>query len=418
MEKTKTSLIKSKKGIAGIYLTLLVMTVSFAMAVSISILTYNEQNITQNIVKSSQAYFASEAGIEDALLRLAEEMNWSSSYTLDVGDGSATITISDITGGTRTITSEGEVARRTKKVQVNYGISADQVSFYYGAQVGEGGVQMDDGSLINGNVFSNGNIVAANNTEITGTARVAKTGNKIQGATIGEDAFVDICEDSDITGTLTCTTNTNCTASLIEILTEEIATSSFPITQEKIDEWKTAAAAGGTIIGDYTLIGSQTDSLGPKKIEGDMTIQNQAQLSITGTIWITGRITIQDQAQVSLDQNIYGGLSGMMITDDIAVLQNNAKAIGSGVPGSYLTIISTDSGSSAITIQDDFEADILYTHNGWLVIQNTANVREVTGYGIHLKNNAEITYEVGLQDVSFSSGPGGGWEIGSWKEIE
>ena len=405
------------RGFAAFYVTILVLAVIFALAVSIAVLTYNEQKIIENVVKSNQTYYVAESGIEDALLRLVEEMNWSSPYNLTVGDGTTLVTISDIVGGARTIISDGNVLNRTRKVRVVYGISSEKTSFYYGAQVGEGGIQMDDGSTINGNVFSNGGIVAVSNTEITGTARVAQTGNKIQGGNIGDDAFVDICENANIGDTLTCTTNSGCTAAIVEILQEEITATSMPITQEQIDGWKSDAASGGTI-GDYTLAAKQTGSLGPRKIDGYMTIQNQAQLSVTGTLWITGTLTIQDKARVTLDQNTYGSFSGVIVVDGTVTLQNTAKALGSGIEGSYLSIISTDSGTSAITIQDEFEADILYTHNGWIIIQNMANVREVTGYGVHLKNNAEITYEVGLQDAFFSSGPGGSWEVMSWEEIE
>ena len=408
---------KNQKGFAVFFITILIMAVVFGIAVSIFILTYGEQKIIKNVVKSSQAYYIAEAGIEDALLRLKNDMAWSSPYNFSLGDGFVTITISDIVGGSRTIIGEGEFLNRFRKVAAAYEISTEEASFYYGAQVGEGGIIMDDGSTIYGNIFSNGNIEAAANTEITGTVRVAKTGNYIDGVTAGENAYVDICKNSNISGILTCTTSTNCSASSIESLLEEIVAAPLPLTQEQINEWKTEAASGGTIA-DYLLAGQQTDFLGPQKIEGNMTIQNKAKLFITGTIWVTGTITIQDTAQVRLDRDSYGSLSGVMIADDSIVLQNSAKALGSGEMGSYLLIISTDTGTSAITIQDEFEADILYTQNGWIIIQNIAEVRELTGYGIHLKNNAEIIYEVGLADISFSSGPSGSWGVTNWKEIE
>jgi len=309
------------------------------------------------------------------------------------------------------------VMERISKVSVIYQISNQGVSFYYGAQLGDGGIIMDDGSTINGNVFSNGPIVAAPNTEITGTVKVAKTGNYIDGATIGKDAFVDICRNSSTSDTLTCSTSTNCTASVIETLTEEIATSTLAISQAQITQWKDEAISGGTTT-EYTLAEGQQDYLGPKKIEGDMTIQDRAQLFITGTIWVTGKITIQNDAKVRLDETTYGSLSGVIIGDNIVTLQDVGKAIGTGQWGSYLLLISTASDDSAIIIQNNFEADILFTQNGWITIQDTAAVRELSGYGIHLKNNAEIIYEVGLKDVSFSTGPGGSWEVTSWREIE
>jgi hypothetical protein len=45
-------------------------------------------------------------------------------------------------------------------------------------------------------------------------------------------------------------------------------------------------------------------------------------------------------------------------------------------------------------------------------------IREATGYKLYLDNNAEIEYEVGLEDTTFSSGPSGGWDVVSWEEIE
>jgi len=407
----------NQKGFALFYVTILVLAIIIASGMNVSVLTYNQQKIFQNIVKSTQAYYAAEAGLEDALLRLENDMNWSSQYSLDVGSASIIIDISDEIGSSRTITSEGNSSDRIRRLEVTYEIHSEETSFHYGAQVGEGGIIMDDGSVIYGNVYSNGNITAAANTEITKTTKVTKSGNKIQGATIGQNAYVDICQDSDIGGTLIVSNNINCTAANIEILTDEIPVLPMPITQEQIDEWKNQALSGGTI-SEYNLSGMQIDYLGPKKIDGIMTVQDNAQLYMTGTIWVTGRITIQNNAQVKLDQAAYGSLSGVIITDDIVVLQDSGKALGSGLEGSYLLIISTDSSDSAIEIKNSFEADILYTQNGWITVQDTADVREVTGYGIHLKNDAEIIYETGLRDAAFTGGPSGAWQVTSWKEIE
>ena len=238
---------KNQKGFAAFYITLLIMAVILGIAGSIFISTWGEQKISGNIVKSSQAYYIAEAGIEDALLRLVKGMNFSNPYNFKVGSGTSTVEISDIVGGSRIITSQGDIFNRIKKVRIVYEISTEKTSFYYGAQVGEGGILMDDGSAIYGNVFSNGNIVAGPNTEITGTAKVAKTGNKIDGATIGNDAYVDICENSNISGTLTSSTTIICSAAEFVLLSEEIATTSFPISQQEIDDWKTEAASGGTI---------------------------------------------------------------------------------------------------------------------------------------------------------------------------
>ncbi|PIW35237.1 MAG: hypothetical protein COW25_00560, partial [Candidatus Nealsonbacteria bacterium CG15_BIG_FIL_POST_REV_8_21_14_020_37_12] len=67
---------KNQKGFAAFYITLLIMAVILGIAGSIFISTWGEQKISGNIVKSSQAYYIAEAGIEDALFRLSKNPEW------------------------------------------------------------------------------------------------------------------------------------------------------------------------------------------------------------------------------------------------------------------------------------------------------------------------------------------------------
>ncbi len=407
-----------QKGFAALFLAILILAVIFALGISITILTLGQQRRARNISLSSQTFYVAEAGVEDALLRLSQNKNWQSLYTFSVDQGSVTVEISDILGGSRTITSTGDILSRIRKVQTVYQISAEEVSFFYGAQIGDGGILMDNKSSILGNVFSNGSITAQDNTEITGTVWVAQTGNQIDGAKIGQDTYVDICQNSEILGTLTTSSDINCTASSFSPLSEEIAKKDLPISQEQIDQWKTEAVSGGVISGDYILQGQQQASLGPRKIEGRMVIQDKAKLSITGTIWVTDEIVIQNNTEVRLDSNAYGSNSGVVISDGRITLQDDAISLGSGQPGSYLLLISTALGAQAIIIKNFFQADILFAQNGFIVVQDSSRLKEISGFGIHLKNSVKIEYEVGLEDASFTSGPGGGWQVTSWKEIE
>ena len=61
---------------------------------------------------------------------------------------------------------------------------------------------------------------------------------------------------------------------------------------------------------------------------------------------------------------------------------------------------------------------IFYAHNGTAHINNNADLKEVTAYKLSLENLATVTYESGLADASFTSGPGGGWLINNWNEIQ
>jgi len=412
---------REKKGFAALLAVILVLVVMLAIGISLTVLSLGEYRISRNTIKSSQAYYSAEAGIEDALLRLKKKMDWSSSYTLKVGEGSAVTTISDIIGGSRTITSEGDVSNRIRKVQVVYEISSQETSFYYGAQVGKGGIQMENKAKIEGNVFSNGSIIGTSKQEITGSVIVATNGNKIEQLDIGGDAKVYTCENSEIEGGLTYVSGgkvINCNvAGSIESQPDEIPPKDLPISESTIDQWKKDAESGGTI-GDYTLSGNQEGALGPKKIEGRLTVQNNAKLKVTGTIWVTGEIVIKNNSQVFLDKDSYGSKSGVIISDSKITVQNETRIFGSGEEGSYLMLLSTFSGDPAILIQNSPELDIIYASQGRIELQNNIRLRQVSGWGLRLKNNAQVIYEVGLEDVSFSSGPGGGWKVVSWKEVE
>lgn len=422
IKNPKSKIQNYQSGFTAFFVTVLIFFAIFAISAGIFILTYGEQKIVYNIIKSSQAYYAAEAGIEDALLRLVEGLDWSSPYRLSVGENWATTTISDIIGGSRTIIAQGHAFERIRKVRASYEISADSVSFYYGAQIGEGGLLMDDNSKVIGNVFSNATAQGSSNSQITGTIWVAQNGNKIKNLNVGGDAYAHTCENSTIGGTLTYVSGgsvVNCTASSgIQQRPNEIAPKELPIPESQINEWKNAALAGGVITSDYLLDGAKQAFLGPQKIEGSLIVDDNAHLFITGPLWVTGNIRVENNARVSLDSATYNSLSGVIIGDNLITLQNNSISSGSGQPGSYLMYISTAPFNPAVILKNLAIVDVIFTSNGWIEIQNNVQLREVTGYGIHLKNNIEIKYEVGLEEASFSSGPGGSWEVTSWEETE
>lgn len=437
--------INPNKGFAALFITILVLVIFFGIVVSIINLTLGEQKISRNIVTSSQAYYAAEAGIEDALLRLAKNMNWVGTSTLNVNGGSATIEISNIVGGSRTIISEGDVLNRIRKIQIVYQVSTEVVSFYYGAQIGDGGMEMGNNARVEGNVFSNGSVTSVQKGYIDDTIKVATIGSKIEGLVVGRsyeyclehtcDAYTHNCKNCTIEGALYFSGGgaENCEA--IEGVKEHPVQESkdLPILQSQIDKWKTEASCSDKpeciIEGDYILDGKVTDYLGPKKITGNMTLDNKAILIMTGTIWVVGDVTVRNGAGIQLDPISYGGLSGILIADGKIHIKPGVTLEGSGEEGSYLLILSTndslDKLTPAIDVDNTTGGGIFYTPNtynerngGLIVIKNKVEIREVTGYQVYLEENAVVNYETGLEDTEFSSGPGGSWEVASWKETE
>ncbi len=72
----------------------------------------------------------------------------------------------------------------------------------------------------------------------------------------------------------------------------------------------------------------------------------------------------------------------------------------------------------AINANNNSDIVIAVAQRGTISFSNNAGVKEVVGNKISLKNNATITYGSGLINVGFTSGPGGGWNIASWKETQ
>lgn len=213
----------------------------------------------------------------------------------------------------------------------------------------------------------------------------------------------------------------------------------LPISDGNIADWKAAAAAYGTL--DSSLCNISTDII----IDGGKLVCPAGfdpgvgvTITLKGTLWVEGNITLANNNILILDSS-YGDNSGIIIADDpgnestsgkIFVENNiiicgsqglNAAEDGCAVSnGSYILMLSTHSGIAtyAIEVKNNADGAIFYSHNGVAHISNNADLKEVTAYKLSLENNATVTYESGLSDASFTSGPGGGWIINDWNEIE
>ena len=202
----------------------------------------------------------------------------------------------------------------------------------------------------------------------------------------------------------------------------------MPLSEANIDQWKAEAEAGGTITGDYTP--PADSSLGPKKITGDLNLSLGQTLTLTGTVWVEGNIDMNNNATVDLD-SAYGAEGGIFLSDGWIHIRNNSQFLGSGDPDSYILVLSTSdcdgsgtTGSActhhdaAVDVHNNAGTAVLYTADGLLYLHQVIGVKQATAYKLHIENNAHIDYESGLANANFSSGPGGGFIINSWQEVE
>lgn len=164
------------------------------------------------IIAGSQVYFqnaqysynaeaavaVAEAGVDKAIASLNKtggSYNGETETPFGNGSYSVTITNKDVSSKILQVTGyipnkANPVSKRTISLQVSQGAG---ISFMYGLQVGEGGIEMGNGARLNGSVYSNGDISGGNDTVVTGDVWVAGTGQAT--ADQQSDCFGANCQD-------------------------------------------------------------------------------------------------------------------------------------------------------------------------------------------------------------------------------
>ncbi|MEK7559968.1 MAG: hypothetical protein AAB522_01550 [Patescibacteria group bacterium] len=407
---------KQKRGQAAMSAVIFLLFILLSILGAISHLALKESRGAERNFRGKIAFFAAEAGVEDAVYRLKRGKNVSSSFAILLNGSTATTTISDISGG-KEIKSSGEFLqnfRFLKAVLVSGGVEAD---FFYGVQVGAGGLSMGNNAIVNGNIYSNGAITGQNGAKITGDIiAVGAIKDMIVGSSTAGTARAPSFINTVVHGS--ACPNQYC-------IVENPPPKSFAVSQSDIDSWKAAAAAGGTCVlpqcdssGNFKITNNAQASLGPKKITGTLEVDNGAILTVTGPIWVLGETKFSNNCFVKLSSS-YGDFSEVIVGSEKVIISNGCSFSGSGNSSSYIMLVSEkNSLSEEIISVDNNSAGVIYfAPNGRIKMSNNATAKEITGYGITLDNNAIISYESGLANTAFSSGPSGGWSINEWKEV-
>jgi len=358
----------------------------FFLVVSITIIfglvgpIVRQQKIASALLSSRQSYFLAEAGVEDVVYRLNTGQLVGLNEALTLNGYTATTLTTDTAEG-KEVLATADVRSATRKVEVAL-LLGTGVTFNFGVQVGAGGFELDNNAGVNGNVYSNDDIVGKNGSFITGDAFAAGI---VTGVEVGGETQTGVSPQA------------------------------FPITDNQITAWKNEAAAGGTL-GSQSLSGTNT-TLGPKKINGNLTLTNGSVLTLSGYLWVTGNIVLSNNTSLRL-ASFYGSNDGLIVADGTILLDNGSSFEGSGTEGSHIMLLTTSNSGSAIKLSNNAEAAVLYAANGTIELDNNTTVKQLTGKTIFLSNNAILDYEQGLINSAFVSGPSGGYEILRWKEVE
>ncbi len=441
---------RSQKGFAAFYLTIVVLAVMTLTGASLYLLSQNRSVFSRNILKSSQALMVAEAGLEDAVYRIKKNKQYSANYNLTLGGGTTSINISG--ANIKIITSRSNLNNIFRNLQAVLNITTINPQFFYGVQVGEGGVSLGQNSQIKGvggaagNFYSNGAVNGASGATVTGDVTVATGESALDGVVVYGTARANAITNSKVCGDAYYKTIDSSSSTFLNnpkkppcpdpltpgagnLVNSDPPVSNRPISQANINQWKTEAQTGGTIAGDYNVT---TDvSLGPKEITGNLNMtSNNKILTVAGIIYVRGNINI-DNGSTARCSSSFGENSCLILADGWIHIKNNSQFIGSGQSGSYIMLLTTLPGcnggdqtspcthhNGAIDLHNNANGAIFYAVSSLTHLHQGVNVSAINAYKLELENNAVVAYEQGLVSVQFSSGPGASYKINSWQEIE
>jgi len=306
--------------------------------------------------------------------------------------------------------------------------------------------------------------------------RDAYASNVIYGTTVDRDAYADVLNESTVkrnsfalsvieskicgdaryktidassTSFLNAPTITYCANPLTNgtgtvdntlVAPSDPAVVAMPLSSGNIADWETAATAGDNL-DSFCTSGSTNIILNAGVMNCDFKPTGvKPVITLNGVVWVKGDIELPNNSIMQLSA-AYGVTSGVIIADHPTTPDTKGKInTGNGTlvcgsqgynpgasptckasNGSYLMLLSTFSSlaSNAIEISNNASGAIYYASRGIANVNNNAsNVKEVTAYKLTLANGASVTYESGLANAAFSTGPGGGWDLTNWNETQ
>jgi hypothetical protein len=427
---------------------LLIMVVFFLIASLVLVLTIGRGVFDDlaglNRLKSGvQSLYAAESGIEDAIYRHRNGMNYSSSETFTVGTASVTI-VRDTLTDTFEFVAEGDARGAIRKSKAVLAIG-DGASFNFGLQGGNGGILMSNNSSVYGNVYSNASVEGQGNATVYGDIISAGSSGLVDSIHATGSVWSHTIDNSTIDKNAYYFSAGTKTATVVGGIsypgTADQATATLPISDTKVEDWKAEILASGTVIastspqcisGTYTIDTNIT--IGNVKIECNVEMKKQGAstvITLDGPIWVVGNLSFSQGPSIVASSSL-GNKSVQIIVDKESnrltsskVTVNQSTTFTSGNTSSYVLILSMNSSAEsggtekAIDLAQSASGQVLvYAGHGLVDMGNSISLKEVTAYQIEISNGAQVIYESGLVNLLFTSGPGGGFVVSSWEEIE
>lgn len=430
MQKEKIRKINNQSGAAMLISVVFFLFISLAIISGLVSPTVREFRNAHMNLNSKKSYFLAESGSEDVLYRIIKNMIISSSETITLDSNLTTTTVNTILGN-KEISSLGDVSSLQRKTNLTLSTSPG-ASFNYGVQVGPGGLILENTARITGNVYSGGTITASDNT-IYGDAVSAGSTGLINNIHITGSAYAHTIQNSDVDADAYYVVKTNTTVNgILHPNNPDQPVADMPISDAQIAELEADALEGGVITSPCPYIIDSSRTIGPVKITCNLEISGNPTVTLNGSVWVTGNVSIKNTAIIRASAGL-GNKSVVIIADNPSnritsssvVLANSSQFFGSGSSGSFVFLISQNNSAELGGNEDAISMDnsssgsvILYASHGLININNSATLKEVTGYKLKARNSANIVYDTGLMSTLFTSGPGGGYKIIGWQESQ
>ena len=238
------------------------------------------------------------------------------------------------------------------------------------------------------------------------------------------DAWAKDVTNTTVTGALYCQTgsgnNKACNTSK-----DDPVPGPMPISTGNVEEWMSLATAGGAT-SSVKIDGVKNVTMGPIKINGNLEVEGSGRLNIKGPIYVTGYIKVQGDGKIYADSSL-GSASAIMVADGVVNLEGSGGIYGSGTSGSYVVVVTNSScpntprcptGSNyALKMSGNAGSVVLTALDGNVQLEGSVGIKALAAKKVVMSGTAHITYDSGLVDLNFSSGPSGSWSITSWKEV-
>jgi len=402
-------------------------------AALVSLLTVSEraERIT---IASAQARALAEAGIDQAAYQLNQNPSYTGETDTALPTGTFTVTVTNIDSTNKRIVAVGRAPSSqnpiaTKTLTATMSLNSSIISFRYGVQAGDGGFKLSNSAQIIGNAFSTGPVIGSGGNYIRGEVISTGASGLVYGIHATSSVYAHTIGKTGETTTVDkdayYTTKINTTVTGVSYPNSpDQAPAALPISDEQIGEWETLAAAGGTATcegGSYN-ISSGSVTIGPVKVPCNLNISGSATVTIGGHVWVAGNIIAQNSAIVKMAASL-GAQSVALIADNPSdrltgstiKVKNTVSFQNSGTPGSFVFLISQNNSAEnggdieAFELSNSASALVAYAAHGLIPIANSVSLKEVTAYKITMKNSATVTYDTGLPNTVFQSGPGASW---------